>query len=419
MKKLISTTLAAVLSLSLLLTGCGTKTEGSKTDETQNGTTTEVQASKEDAKPVELTLWQETEKAIADVISAQLKKLEPAIKVNVVRKEKVTEALKLVAADANGAPDLLWFAHDKIGLFATMGVLEPLDQYVSAEKFDNFLPMTRKAGMFKEQTYQIPAYFETLLFMYNKDLLSTPPATTDDLLAMMKEKTKDGNYGYVEQHSTAYYAAAWMNGFGGYIINGNSEPGLDKPETIDAVAYHKEFAKLMPKDGEFKTVTTLFYEKKAASTLNGPWIIPNSKQAGINLGFAAPPVINKNGKALSPFAGVQGLMMLKACKNKEAAAKVINFLTEKDLGVALAESTGAAPAHKAAYEEEKIKSNELISAMKAAAENATPMPNVPEMDVMWTVTENALVAVNKKDGDPKAEFEKAQKEALKLIEDMK
>lgn len=47
------------------------------------------------------------------------------------------------------------------------------------------------------------------------------------------------------------------------------------------------------------------------------------------------------------------------------------------------------------------------------------MPNVPEMDVMWTVTENLLVDVNMSGKDVNTSAEAAQKEALKLIDQMK
>jgi len=41
------------------------------------------------------------------------------------------------------------------------------------------------------------------------------------------------------------------------------------------------------------------------------------------------------------------------------------------------------------------------------------------MDVMWTATENMLVAINKNNADIKTECDKAQKEALSQLEAMK
>jgi arabinogalactan oligomer/maltooligosaccharide transport system substrate-binding protein len=43
------------------------------------------------------------------------------------------------------------------------------------------------------------------------------------------------------------------------------------------------------------------------------------------------------------------------------------------------------------------------------------MPNVPELDVMWSVAGDMLTAVNMGGGDPVKEAKKAQKNAEELI----
>lgn len=57
-------------------------------------------------------------------------------------------------------------------------------------------------------------------------------------------------------------------------------------------------------------------------------------------------------------------------------------------------------------------------AMYETAQNAVPMPNVPEMDVMWTVTENLLVQVNMSGADVQTSADEAQQQALDLIAQM-
>ena len=47
------------------------------------------------------------------------------------------------------------------------------------------------------------------------------------------------------------------------------------------------------------------------------------------------------------------------------------------------------------------------------------MPNIPEMDVMWTVTSNLLTDVNLSGKDVDSAFEEALKEAESLIANMK
>ena len=68
---------------------------------------------------------------------------------------------------------------------------------------------------------------------------------------------------------------------------------------------------------------------------------------------------------------------------------------------------------------EEVTSDSLIMAMKQTAETAIPMPNIPEMDVMWTVTGNLLTNVNMSGQDIDAACADAQKKALELIEAMK
>ena len=118
--------------------------------------------------------------------------------------------------------------------------------------------------------------------LYNKDLMETAPATTDELLELMKNETTADQYVFVEQHSTSYNAAAWIQGFGGYLINENREPGLNLPQTVEAMEYHKQFVSYMPADGEYNTVTTLFTEGKAASTIGGRECV-NATEHGVIL----------------------------------------------------------------------------------------------------------------------------------------
>ena len=70
------------------------------------------------------------------------------------------------------------------------------------------------------------------------------------------------------------------------------------------------------------------------------------------------------------------------------------------------------------YEMDEILSDEIVMAMKETAENAVPMPNVPEMDVMWTVAGNLLTDVNMSGKDIRESADAAQQEALNLIESM-
>lgn len=169
----------------------------------------------------------------------------------------------------------------------------------------------------------------------------------------------------------------------------------------------------MPGETEYATVNTLFNEGKAHATIAGPWLIPTVKASGMDVGVASMPVIDETGAPVSPYTGVQGIQVLKyAAENKsEAVEKILRQLMEPDIGVKLAQASGCAPANEACYEMEAVTGDEVVMAMKETAENAVPMPNIPEMDVMWTVAGNLLTDVNMSGKDVTESANEAQKEA--------
>jgi len=283
--------------------------------------------------------------------------------------------------------------------------------------------MTLEAGTYKNTQYMLPVYFETLLFMYNKDLWEGEvPGTTDELLAYMEQHTDTaaGTYAVVNQHSTAYNVAPFINGFGGYIINEEAEPGLNLQETKDAITYNQKFAALQA-DGDYNTVTTLFNDGKAAAIVGGPWLVTGIKAAGIDLGIKSLSEFTlPNGEKLAPYSGVQGVGVMKyAAENrKETIASVLKALAGAQVGVDLAVNANCAPANEKSYEDEQVASNEMISAIKTTAETAQPMPNVPQMSVMWGPAESLLAAVNKSGEDVNEAADQYQKEAESAIADM-
>lgn len=373
--------------------------------------------------PVTITIWHDKEEEVAAVLQAQLDQLAPEIAVKLEKKDGLTEALKMVGNDPKAAPDMYFFAHDKLGVYAEMGILAPITDFVEPAALEGYLPMTVEAATYQGQVYQLPLYFETLLYMYNRRYMSDAevPQTTEQLYRYMQQTTKGGHYGFVEQHSTAYYSAGWLHAFGGYIINGEGQPGLACAETIRALTYHKKFVEFMPTEGEYATVNTLFREGKAHSTIAGPWLVPAARESGIDLGLAPMPVVDETGRAISPYSGVQGIHVLRVAAERkhDAIAKVLGQLMDGEVGIAVALASGCAPARQSCYDDARIQNDDMVMAMYETAQNAVPMPNLPEMDVMWTVTEGLLVEINMSGKDAAQSAREAQDKALELIAAMK
>lgn len=369
-----------------------------------------------------ITIWHDKEEVVAEVLQQKLVKLAPEIDVVLEKKSNLTEALKMVGNNPSTAPDMYFFAHDKIGVYAEMDILAPITDIIPEEELDSYMDNTIEAATYKGTIYQLPIYYETLLFMYNRLYMEDGevPQTTEELYAYMERNTQGGHYGFVEQHSTPYYAAGWINGFGGSILSEDGTPGLDSSETIAALEYHKKFVELMPGETEYATVNTLFNEGMAHATIAGPWLVPTVRESGMDVGVSSMPVIDETGVPISPYMGVQGIQVLRyAAENKkDAVEKVLRELMDPELQVELAKASGCAPASEICYEMGEITSDDVVMAMKETAEHAVPMPNVPEMDVMWTAVGNLLTDVNMSEKDVAESAKAAQQDAEQLIKNM-
>ena len=398
MKKLFSLLLA--LAMVFTLAGCGSQ-------EVDTGS---------------IVIWHDKEDAVAEVLQNYLNEALPDLTITLEKKTSLTDSLKLVGNDASSAPDMFIFAHDKIGVFAEMGILAPVEELLPEGELSNYLGMTTEAATYKGTVYQLPLYFETLLFMYNRKYMTDDmvPSTTEELYSYMEANTGRDRYGFVEQHSTAYYSAAWIHGFGGEIISEDGVPFPNPDAVRDALEYHLKFVQLMPGETEYSTVNTLFLEGKADSTIGGPWMVPSAREAGIDLGIAPMPTVDATGEQLAPYSGVQGVHVLTyAAENKaDAVRAVLEALCSPEIGVQLALASGCAPARAECYDDEAVANDELVQAMRSTAEIAIPMPNIPEMDVMWTVMSNLLTDVNLSGRGVDECFDEAMGEAESLIANM-
>ena len=375
------------------------------------------------AEANKLVIWHDKEDAVIAALETYLATAAPDLEIIFEKKTSLTDSLKLVGNDPSAAPDMFIFAHDKVGVFAEMGILAPIQPLLAEGALENYLPMTLAAATYKDTLYQLPLYFETLLFMYNRRYMQDDevPATTDELLTYMENNTGRGRYGFVEQHSTAYYSAAWIHGFSGSIIDDSGVPFPDAQAVKDALNYHSKFVALMPGETEYNTVNTLFLEGKADATIGGPWMVPSARAAEIDLGIAPMPTVDSTGKALAPYSGVQGIHVLNfaAEQKTDAVKKLLAVLTDPTIGIDLALASGCAPANSLCYDDERVANDELVQSMRTTAEIAVPMPNIPEMDVMWTVVGNLLTDVNLSGKDINESFDAALKQANQLIDAMK
>ncbi|UNK54920.1 extracellular solute-binding protein [Rahnella aceris] len=349
----------------------------------------------------QLLVWEDIKKSSG--ISDAVKDFEKENSVKVVVQEtpyaQQTEKLRLDGPAGIG-PDVVVIPNDQLGTAVVQGLLAPLN--LDKAFLASFTPPALNAFQLKGQTYGVPKAVETLVLIYNKDLLPQAPATLDEYYTFSKAERAKGKYGLLAKFDEVYYAYGAMASMGGYIFGKDAKGeinvediGLNKPGSIEAITYLKKFYAdgLFPAgivgDNGLNAIDSLFTEKKAAAVITGPWAFQPYEAAGINYGVKALPLL-PNGKPMSSFLGVKGYAVSTYSKQKPLAEKFITFINQPKYAKVRYEVTKEIPALTALVNDPMIKNDEKANAVAEQSTRATAMPGVPEMQEVWGPANNGI-----------------------------
>src|SRR5213082_107327 len=139
--------------------------------------------------------------------------------------------------------------------FGTMGALQPLDSNFGFTRDSDIPSIVYDVGTWPpprgpvppseqgktQHLYGITIVGNVEMFMYRKDLASSPPGSWDDVLANAQKFNKANFYGYVIRGKATNPASSdslpilWS--FGGNIFDSSWKVKLDSTESIDAITF--------------------------------------------------------------------------------------------------------------------------------------------------------------------------------------
>jgi arabinogalactan oligomer/maltooligosaccharide transport system substrate-binding protein len=327
---------------------------------------------------------------------------------------------KITAAVPRGkGPDVFIFAQDRLGGWVAAGnTVEPLDFFLDAPTKGRYLKATLDAMTYQGNTYGLPLNFKVITLIYNKKLVPVPPKTTAELQTMAKKLTNapSGKFGLVYWYSDFYYHAALMNGFGGGVFAGR-KPTLDSPQNAASLDYLLKWINqgFMPAEPSTALITSLFNSGKAAMVFSGPWFLGEIAK-GVDYGLAPLPTISEAGnKPMRPWITVEGVYIAAPSKNKDAAYELLKYLTDVPAAKVLALEGRQTPANKGVYADPQVAGDPILKAFRQQVDVAVPMPNLPEMSMVWSPATTAMNTIVKKAVAPKPALDQAQKEVLERI----
>jgi len=333
---------------------------------------------------------------------------------------------KISAAVPRGkGADVFIYAQDRLGGWIESGnVIEPLDFFIDKTTRDKYLPSTMEAMTYRGTVYGLPVDYKVITLIYNKKLVPKPPKTTGEMITLAKKLTDkaSGRFGLAYSYGDFYYHAALMNGFGGRAFDPGPKPALNAPENAKSLELLLKWVykdQVLPAEPSTALVTALFNEGKAGMVFSGPWFLGEIAK-GIDYGLALLPTIDEaGGKPMRPWVTVEGAYIAAPSKKKDAAYDFIKYLTDTEAAKVMATQGRQSPANKAVYNDPAVGNDPVLKNFRQQVDVAVPMPNIPEMSMMWSPATIALGSVIKRSTTPAAAMEAAQKAVAKDVANLR
>jgi multiple sugar transport system substrate-binding protein len=254
-------------------------------------------------------------------------------------------------------PDVVQVATEGQRLFASRGLVEPLDPYLARDKDElasyyadtpaNLLQLVAQSSP-GGKTYYLPDVYNPMCIWYSVDMFRKAGAdepddswTWDDFHAISKKIAKPGVYSFAA--GAAYFAGImpWVLTNGGNVLNTDwTKSTVTDPAVVEALSFMRQLVAegISPAPSGTYDPFGAMAQGKLAMFGGGCWPIINIRKLGIvdKVKIVAWPHKVKQGSPL----GFNAYPIMKASQNKEAAWAFAKFMTSQEANTYLVQSGG-------------------------------------------------------------------------------
>lgn len=356
---------------------------------------------------VTLRLWVSGpgyDKFLTDVVPA-FERQNPGLKVEALTMDWTQYQQKILTGVAGGAgPDVFSFYSVDVAPWAAKGLLAPLDTFVRRADFDT---NALENGLWDGKIYAVPMGMKIRPLYYRKDFLreaglARGPQTWAELrdyAAKLVKHDASGNVtrvGFWVPTSHPYktvqvwLAFLWSNG-GDVFDAAGRKATFNGPEGVESVQFLADFitkAKV-DKPGTIKLDNTDFMQGKVAmlvSNIVTRGLLKAAPELKDSVGIVAPPVAKKKVVELSG----EMFGIAQTSRNKEAAAKLLAYLTTRDVVIKYNQVDDNIPGLKSAMDSDYVKSSPFVSQFIEIAKVGRPLPKHPRWSEVSAILSAAL-----------------------------
>ncbi len=344
-----------------------------------------------------LTIWHSygsgagTEACALKEVTDKIKAANPDLKLTIqdVKFDDLFKKFELEAA-SGGGPDLFIAPNDSLGKEARAKLFLDISSQLEG-KLPNASEVSIEGSKVDGKFYMVPESLKAVAMYYDKSKIATPPATTDELLAAVKDgKIKAG----FDAHSS-YHSFGWWAAFGGELMDDAGKCVADTTGVADAYKYFQDLQTAGAKwYDKYDDLASDFKSGKIDLIVDGPWASGGYKDALKDNLAVAPMPAGPDGPS-KPLTGVDGWYVNTNTKDPALAVAFALEMIKPENEQVFVDTAGHIPADTTI-----TISDPITQKFGEAVASGFPRPQVPQLDNFWSNFDNALNLVIQKNEDP-------------------
>ncbi|HET7702334.1 MAG TPA: extracellular solute-binding protein [Candidatus Limnocylindrales bacterium] len=388
-------TLGALAIVVGACTGGATKSPSSTGTTPSAGATAGASGGATGALKGELTIWHSygsgagTEATALKTVTDKIQAANPDLKLTIqdVKFDDLFKKFELEAA-SGGGPDLFIAPNDSLGKEARAGLFLDVTSKLEG-KLGNMSEVAVEGSKVDGKLYMVPESLKAVAAYYDKSKVTTPPATTDELLAGIKSGSIKAGFLRGSYHAFGFWAA-----FGGKLMDDKGKCVADTTGVGDAYNYFKETAAAGATWYEkYDDLAADFKSGKINYIVDGPWASGGYKEALKDNLAVAPMPAGPKGPS-QPLTGVDGWYINTNAKDPDLAVNFALEMIKPENEQVFVDVAGHIPA-----DTTLTIADPLTLKFAEAVKTGFPRPQNTQLDNFWGNFDNALTLVMTKGED--------------------
>ena len=306
----------------------------------------------------------------------------------------------LTAHVGRSTPDAAQLGNTWIAEFVALRAIEPLDRWLAASRIVDpraYFPGIWDTNVIDGVNYGVPWYVDTRVLFYRRDLLAKTgydsiPGSWGEWLRSMEAMKRVGGKGrfaiFLPTNEYTPWIVFGMQAGSPLLKEHDTRGAFSDPAYRRAAAFYLDvFRRGLAPNVPGASIANRYQEFERGTFgmyISGPWDLGEFRRRlspAMQGSWATAPLPGPDGPAQGvSTAGGSSLVLFRASRHKEAAWKLVEFLSRPEQQVRFARLTGDFPAHREAWRDTSITNDPNTRAFEVQLQRAVSTPKIPEWE---------------------------------------